>query len=150
MILGAIVATVIMATKNEFPKVFTGKEVVIEEASKLAYSLAAIIFLGSILPVLHGVAVGAGWQMSVALINTGCYYIIGLPIGAVLGYKFDLGVKGIWTGMLSGTVLQIFILFFIIHRTNWNKEAEQAKEQIRTWGGSRHLQQTLLEHTTNL
>ncbi|WCJ33849.1 MATE efflux family protein [Euphorbia peplus] len=148
-ILGALFAAIVVATKNEFPKVFTGNEVVMKEASKLAYFLAATIFLSSILPVLHGVAVGAGWQMSVALINIGCYYIIGLPIGAVLGYKFDLGVKGIWTGMLSGSVLQIFILLYIIHRTNWSKEATEARERIRTWGGSPQPQQTSLEHNAN-
>lgn len=37
-----------------------------------------------------GVAIGAGWQSLVALINTGCYYLFGLPIGALLGYKFKL------------------------------------------------------------
>lgn len=35
-------------------------------------------------------AIGAGWQSSVALINTGCYYLFGLPVGAVLGFKLNL------------------------------------------------------------
>lgn len=65
---------------------------------------------------------GAGWQFLVAFINVGCYYIIGLPIGAVLGYKFDLGVKGIWSGMLAGCLLQIIILIFVFLRANWKKE----------------------------
>lgn len=72
-----------------------------------------------------GVAVGAGWQSMVALLNTGCYYIVGLPIGAVLGYVFKLGVKGIWSGMLLGSLLQTVILLIIIIRTNWSKEASQ-------------------------
>lgn len=72
-----------------------------------------------------GVAVGAGWQSMVALLNTGCYYIVGLPIGAVLGYVFKLGVKGIWSGMLLGSLLQTVILLIIIIRTNWSKEVSQ-------------------------
>jgi Na+-driven multidrug efflux pump len=41
----------------------------------------------------QGVAVGCGWQAFVAYVNVGCYYIIGIPVGAVLGFKFDLGAK---------------------------------------------------------
>jgi MATE family multidrug resistance protein len=40
-----------------------------------------------------GVAVGAGWQGIVAYVNIGCYYLCGIPIGLVLGYKMELGVK---------------------------------------------------------
>ena len=40
-----------------------------------------------------GVAVGCGWQAVVAYINVGCYYGVGVPLGCVLGFKFDLGVK---------------------------------------------------------
>jgi multidrug resistance protein, MATE family len=39
------------------------------------------------------VAVGCGWQAMVAYINIGCYYFIGIPIGVLLGFKFDFGIK---------------------------------------------------------
>lgn len=38
-------------------------------------------------------AVGAGWQWLVAYINIGCYYLFGLPLGFLLGNKFNLGVE---------------------------------------------------------
>ncbi|OAY25486.1 protein DETOXIFICATION 33 isoform X2 [Manihot esculenta] len=146
---GVVFTALVLVTKNDFPKVFTGKAAVIKEASKLGYFLAATIFLNSIQPVLHGVAVGAGWQFLVAFINVGCYYIIGLPIGAVLGYKFDLGVKGIWSGMLAGCLLQIIILIFVFLRANWKKEALKAEERIRTWGGSVEPRQSSFEENMN-
>lgn len=40
-----------------------------------------------------GVAVGAGWQSTVAYVNIACYYLIGIPVGVVLGYVLDLQVK---------------------------------------------------------
>uniref|UniRef100_A0A7N2LRW5 Uncharacterized protein n=1 Tax=Quercus lobata TaxID=97700 RepID=A0A7N2LRW5_QUELO len=40
-----------------------------------------------------GVAVGCGWQAFVAYVNVGCYYVVGIPLGCVLGFKFDLGAK---------------------------------------------------------
>ncbi|XP_050209908.1 protein DETOXIFICATION 33-like [Mercurialis annua] len=134
-VIGVVSTAAILAAQNEFPKVFTSKPEVMKEASKLGYFLAATIFLNSIQLVLHGVAVGAGWQLSVALINIASYYVLGLPIGAILGYKFKLGVEGIWTGLLVGVVMQILILLYIMFRTNWNKEAVQAEQRVRNWGG---------------
>jgi hypothetical protein len=34
-----------------------------------------------------GVAVGAGWQVPVAFINVGCYYLVGIPLGILFGFK---------------------------------------------------------------
>jgi len=39
------------------------------------------------------VAIGAGWQSSVAYVNIGCYYVIGIPVGMVLGEILHLQVK---------------------------------------------------------
>ncbi|KAK6946199.1 Multi antimicrobial extrusion protein [Dillenia turbinata] len=135
VLFGVIFTGAVLATKHNFPRIFTGKPRVISETSKLDYFLAASIFLNSVQPVLHGVAVGAGWQFLVALINIGCYYIFGLPTGAVLGYVFDLRVQGIWSGMILGVLLQTVLLLAILFRTNWHKEAVQAEERVRTWGG---------------
>jgi Na+-driven multidrug efflux pump len=44
----------------------------------------------------EGVAVGCGWQAFVAYVNVGCYYLIGVPLGVLLGFTFDLGVKVIY------------------------------------------------------
>ena len=38
-------------------------------------------------------AVGAGLQSTVALINLCCFYLIGIPIGALLWYAAHLQVK---------------------------------------------------------
>ena len=35
-------------------------------------------------------AIGSGWQGVVAYVNLATYYIIGLPIGCVLGFKTSL------------------------------------------------------------
>lgn len=128
---GVVFTVSILATKNVFPMMFSDKAQVIKEASNLGYFLAATILLNSIQPVLHGVAVGAGWQASVALVNIGCYYVFGLPLGALLGYKFHLGVKGIWLGMLCGCLLQTVVLVVLVTRANWNKEASKAVERVR-------------------
>ena len=51
--------------------------------------------------IIAGVAVGGGWQALVAYINLFCYYVIGLPLGFLLGYKTRLGVEVKYYFLLS-------------------------------------------------
>ncbi|XXG50821.1 hypothetical protein AAC387_Pa02g4742 [Persea americana] len=95
--------------------------------------LAFSILLNSVQPVLSGVAVGAGWQSVVAYVNLTCYYAIGIPIGAVLGYIVGFQVMGVWIGMLLGTAAQTFVLLYITWKTDWDKQVEIARLRINKW-----------------
>ncbi|PHU04666.1 hypothetical protein BC332_25488 [Capsicum chinense] len=53
-LIGVVFAVAVIATKNHYPRLFSGKPEVIHETSKLAYFLAAAIFLMRIQPILHG------------------------------------------------------------------------------------------------
>ncbi|KAK1291659.1 Protein TRANSPARENT TESTA 12 [Acorus calamus] len=134
-LIGLLFSVVVLISRTHLPNLFTDVPEVARETAKIGYLLGPTILLNSIQPVLSGVAIGAGWQSMVALINTGCYYLFGLPIGAVLGFKFKLNALGIWSGMLVGCLVQTVILMVISYRTNWQKEAFKAEERIRTWGG---------------
>nr|GMD99370.1 protein DETOXIFICATION 33 [Ipomoea batatas] len=120
--IGAVGMAVVLATKNIFPPLFTNSDAVAKETTKLAVLLAWTCLMNSLQPVLSGVAVGAGWQSVVAYINIGCYYIVGLPAGILLGFTFDFGAMGIWGGMIGGVCLQTIILIVIVSITDWNKE----------------------------
>ncbi|KAI3444232.1 hypothetical protein Pfo_000897 [Paulownia fortunei] len=112
---------------------FTNEEEVAQSVSDLSLLLAFTVLLGSIFPVLSGVAVGAGLQTKVAVINLICFYVIGLPIGAVLGYVFHLQVQGIWIGLTSGVVTQTLTLSFMIWRTNWDEEVSKTSARLERW-----------------
>ncbi|XP_061361235.1 protein DETOXIFICATION 34 [Gastrolobium bilobum] len=135
LIIGIISAGIILIAKDDFAVIFTDSKEMQKAVSKLASLLGITMILNSVQPVISGVAVGGGWQGLVAYINLFCYYIIGLPFGFLLGYKWGYRVQGIWTGMIFGTVLQTAILLYIIYKTNWNKEVEQASERMRKWTG---------------
>ncbi|CAM8912737.1 unnamed protein product [Rhodiola kirilowii] len=130
-----VLFVILMATKDEYPLLFTTSSEVKEVVSKLTPLLATCVVTNSIQPVLSGVAVGAGWQALVAYVNVACYYLFGLPLGLLMGYKLDMGVEGIWVGMMCGTIVQTGILFGIIYTTNWNKEVSLASERVKKWGG---------------
>ncbi|XP_061346440.1 protein DETOXIFICATION 33 [Gastrolobium bilobum] len=133
---GVVVMIVVLATRDYFPYLFTSSVAVAKETTKLAALLGATVLLNSLQPVLSGVAVGAGWQSLVAYINIGCYYVVGLPAGIVLGFTFGFGAEGIWAGMIGGIVLQTIILIVVTAITNWKREADQAESRVRKWGGA--------------
>lgn len=128
-----ILAIIVLVFRHTISYIFTGGTTIAEAVSDLTPFLAISIVLNGVQPVLSGVAVGCGWQTFVAYVNVGCYYIVGIPLGAILGFKLDLGVKGIWSGMLGGTTMQTIILLWVTIRTNWEKEVEKAKIRLDKW-----------------
>ncbi|KAJ4962099.1 hypothetical protein NE237_022009 [Protea cynaroides] len=134
-LVGLVISLILVISKNQWPIAFSSDTNVRKLVSQLAPWLAVSIFINNVQPVLSGVAIGAGWQALVAYVNIGCYYIFGIPLGLIFGYKIGLGVIGIWGGMLCGTILQTCVLFFLTYKTNWNKEASIAEDRIRQWGG---------------
>ncbi|EMS56346.1 Protein TRANSPARENT TESTA 12 [Triticum urartu] len=110
--IGAVFLAVFLAWRTELPRVFSDNDEVVS------------------------VAIGAGWQTLVAFINIGCYYLVGIPLGFLFGFKLKLGALGIWAGMSIGTLLQTVVLLIICFRTKWKKQAMLAEGRIREWGGS--------------
>ncbi|KAF5190331.1 Detoxification-like protein, partial [Thalictrum thalictroides] len=128
--IGLIFCVLILVFHDKIAFIFTVSTEVIDAVDKLAYILAFTILFNSVQPVLSGVAVGSGWQAYVAYINIGCYYIIGVPLGIIMGWVFHLGVMGIWSGMIGGTAVQTLILVIITIRCDWDKEAEKASSHM--------------------
>ncbi|PPR84583.1 hypothetical protein GOBAR_AA36129 [Gossypium barbadense] len=134
VIIGIFFWLLIMIFHDKFALIFSTSQPVLEAVSKLSLLLAFTILLNSVQPILSGVAVGSGWQSYVAYINLGCYYLIGVPLGFLMGWVFHLGVMGIWAGMIfGGTAVQTAILAFITMRCDWDKEAEKASLHVRKW-----------------
>lgn len=140
-IIGLFFWMLIMIFHDKFGYIFSTSKPVLDEVSKLSLLLAFTILLNSVQPVLSGVAVGSGWQSYVAYINLGCYYMIGVPLGFLMGWYFDQGVMGIWAGMIfGGTATQTLILCLITLRCDWDKEAEKAKLHITKWSDRKQQQ----------
>ncbi|XP_027062612.1 protein DETOXIFICATION 40-like [Coffea arabica] len=132
-IISVIAAVIILALRRVMSYAFTEGEVVADAVSDLSPLLAVTVVLNGIQPVLSGVAVGCGWQAFVAYVNVGCYYLVGIPLGSVLGFYFQLGAKGLWSGMLGGTIMQTIILLWVTIRTDWIKEVEAALRRLDKW-----------------
>lgn len=135
LVIGILCMALILIFRDSFSIIFTSDATLQRAVARIAGLLGLTMVLNSVQPVVSGVAVGGGWQGLVAYINLGCYYIFGLPLGYLLGYKFSFGVGGIWSGMLCGITLQTLILLGVVWRTDWKAEAAQASGRVQKWGG---------------
>ncbi|OIT26879.1 PREDICTED: protein DETOXIFICATION 27-like [Nicotiana attenuata] len=133
-VIGLIFCVVIMIYQDKFALIFSSSLDVLNAVKKISCLLAVTILLNSVQPVLSGVAVGSGWQSKVAYINLGCYYLVGVPLGVLMGMVLNTGLEGMWAGMIfGGTALQTIILAFITYRCDWEKEAEKARMHVEKW-----------------
>lgn len=57
--------------------------------------------------VTSGSLKGSGRQYIGAIMVFIGYYIIGLPLGALLGLKFELGAVGLWIGMACANFVHV-------------------------------------------
>ncbi|RQO99102.1 hypothetical protein POPTR_013G069400v4 [Populus trichocarpa] len=130
IIIGIIFWVLCMVFSREISYLFTSSEEIAESVSRLHVLLAFSMLLNSIFPVLTGVAVGAGVQSMVAFVNLGSYYVIGLPVGILLGYVAHLQVTGLWIGLLSGVGVQTLLLSYLTWRIDWNEQVNKASERL--------------------
>ncbi|WOL06559.1 protein DETOXIFICATION 27-like isoform X1 [Canna indica] len=137
-LIGLFFWVLIVAFHDKYAFIFTSSEVVAEAVDTLSLLLAFTVLLNSIQPILSGVAVGSGWQALVAYVNIGSYYVVGVPVGVLLGWMFNLGIWGLWVGMIGGTSVQTLILIILTMRCDWDKEARKASTRmLKTWGSTK-------------
>ncbi|KAK9289336.1 hypothetical protein L1049_007491 [Liquidambar formosana] len=131
--IGFVLFLLFLFLRGSLAYIFTTSREVAQAVAGLSPLLACSLLLNSVQPVLSGVAVGAGWQSIVAYVNIACYYLLGIPIGVVLGYVFNMQVKGVWIGMLFGVFVQTVVLVIITYRTDWDKQVSLAQKRTNKW-----------------
>lgn len=113
---GTLFFALVIAIPEKIATIFTSSTSVIKMVDELSTFLAITILINCIQPILSGVAVGFGRQASVAYVNIGSYYLVGVPLGIIFRSLLKLGFKGMWAGLITGTVVQTLILFAIVYK----------------------------------
>ncbi|KAK4576787.1 hypothetical protein RGQ29_027361 [Quercus rubra] len=120
-LVGVTLVLAIAFGHNIWASFFSDSSEIIKEFASMTPLLAISIFIDSVQAVISGVARGYGWQHLAVYVNLATFYIIGLPIACVLGFKTNLQAKGLWIGLICGLSSQAVALFLITLRTKWAK-----------------------------
>ncbi|KAG8087375.1 hypothetical protein GUJ93_ZPchr0010g9610 [Zizania palustris] len=138
VVIGLVFWCLIMAYNDVIALLFSSSTAVLDAVHHLSVLLAFTVLLNSVQPVLSGVAVGSGWQALVAYVNVGSYYLVGVPIGVILGWPLHFGVGGIWSGLIGGTAVQTLILAYLTIRCDWDEEVNSIQLATK-WIGTFRL-----------
>ena len=95
---------------NYLPTLYIDDEAVISIASRLIIIAAIFQLSDGIQAVGIGVLRGLTDVKGPTIITFIAYWIISLPIAYLLAFNFNLGVDGVWIGLLIGLTVSAFLL----------------------------------------
>nr|KJB81977.1 hypothetical protein B456_013G170200 [Gossypium raimondii] len=121
VLLALIVVLALVFGHDTWAGFFSDSPSIIEDFATMTPFLAISIAVDSFQSVLSGVARGLGWQHMVVVVNLASYYVVGMPIAAIAGFKFKLYAKGLWIGLICGLLSQFAILLVITFHRRWSK-----------------------------
>ncbi|CAH9139841.1 unnamed protein product [Cuscuta epithymum] len=127
---GVIVSATLFACRNVFGYVFSNEKEVVYYVADIAPLLCLSVISDSLQGTLSGVARGCGLQHIGALVNLASFYLCGIPIAASLAFWFHVRGKGLWVGIMCGSVMQTVMLSIITSCTNWNTQAAKARRRL--------------------
>ncbi|XP_068945703.1 multidrug and toxin extrusion protein 1 isoform X1 [Petaurus breviceps papuanus] len=131
----AVTLCIILAScKDIIGYIFTSDREVITLVSKVIPIYASSHLFDGFACTCGGILRGSGNQKIGAILNAIGYYIIGLPIGISLMFVANLGVIGLWSGIIICSALQAFCFLGFILRLNWEKASEEARVRAKLKG----------------
>jgi MATE family multidrug resistance protein len=125
---GAGVMTVSALTftllRLELPRLYTDQAALIALAAQIIPLAGAFQLSDGTQVVAGGALRGMGRPHAAAVVNLLGYYALALPLGYVLAFKLDLGLRGIWIGLTAGLLVVSAALLFWVRRTALRPLAE--------------------------
>ncbi|EGZ15006.1 hypothetical protein PHYSODRAFT_561036 [Phytophthora sojae] len=73
---------------------------------------------------------GAGWQDMAAKTNVLAFYVIGIPLGALLSFHFGFGIEGLWIGFGSGIATAFTVCSINLYYSSWEQMALEARARL--------------------
>ncbi|XP_043695208.1 protein DETOXIFICATION 12-like [Telopea speciosissima] len=125
-----LVSSTLFSCRHILGYAYSNEKEVIKYVMEMTPLICISVIMDSMQGVLSGVARGCGWQHLGAYVNLGAFYLVGIPIAAVLAFHLHFRGKGLWIGILIGSTVQSAMLALITGCTNWQKQAIKARERI--------------------
>ncbi len=110
-------AAVFLTLPAVLARIFTPDRGVIAAAVPLLLVAAGFQFFDGIQITVTGALRGAGNTLAPFFTHLVCYWIVGMPLGILLGFRAHLGAAGLWLGLLIALVGAAIVLLAVWHRT---------------------------------
>ncbi|KAF0700278.1 Aste57867_9186 [Aphanomyces stellatus] len=75
---------------------------------------------------------GMGKQSIGAWVNAAAYYLLGIPLGALLAFYVGMDIEGLWIGLASGLFFGFSVYIYFICHVDWQEVAADAITRTST------------------
>ncbi|XP_044512213.1 protein DETOXIFICATION 9-like isoform X4 [Mangifera indica] len=118
-----LVSTTLFFCRHILGYALSNTKAIVNQVAKMGPFLCLCIVTDSLQAVLSGVARGSGWQNLGAYVNLGAYYLVGIPVAAILAFVLHLNGKGLLIGLATASSVQAAFLGLRTIFTDWQKQA---------------------------
>uniref|UniRef100_A0A453FCX8 Protein DETOXIFICATION n=1 Tax=Aegilops tauschii subsp. strangulata TaxID=200361 RepID=A0A453FCX8_AEGTS len=140
-----IVSGTLLLSRRLLGRAYSSEEEVASAVAAMVPLVCITVVTDGLQGVLSGVARGCGWQHVGAYVNLGSFYLLGIPMAMLLGFVLKMGAKGLWMGVVCGSISQTTLLSAITFFTNWQKMADEARERSLSEKAMESESRSLLE-----
>ncbi|KAJ8347656.1 hypothetical protein SKAU_G00262450 [Synaphobranchus kaupii] len=126
VVVSFFVAIIIGNLKDVIGYIFTDDMEIVTRVKDVMVVYASFHLFDCIAGVTGGIVRGAGKQKIGALCNLVGYYFIGLPIGVSLMFPANLGIIGLWSGLVLCVFIQCVFFIILLVKLDWKKATQEA------------------------
>jgi MATE family multidrug resistance protein len=113
------------------PWIYTSDRIVIHIAAQLIVIAAIFQLFDGTQVVGLGILRGMGDVNIPTIITFLAYWVVGLPVGYILGLKLGFGVKGVWYGLVLGLAVSSLLLFLRVQFISRKAESGIKNQESR-------------------
>lgn len=105
--------------KEFLGRIFSDSDIVIRASNRVMCFVAVNQLADPFNVIAAGVLRGQGRQNIGSILNLVSYYVVALPVGYVLGFKYNMELAGLWTGLVTGVLILTLSEVFCIATSDW-------------------------------
>lgn len=119
---GIVCALIFILFKNQLPYIFNDNLEVVTLSALLLLYAGIFQISDSIQAISAGLLRGIKDVRVPTLFIFIAYWVVGLPIGCLLAFTFDMGAVGIWTGFIVGLTVSAIFLYLRVKKLTFSEK----------------------------
>lgn len=120
LVLGALSGAILFTFRGFFASLYTDDEVVLKIADKVLIVGAFYQINDFLSCITGGILRGQGRQKIGGVLNLISYYVIALPLAFFFAFYVDLGLLGLWLGMLIALFFVSLLQTLFVVTSDWD------------------------------
>ncbi|KAF0694380.1 Aste57867_14749 [Aphanomyces stellatus] len=126
-----VMAALLVLGRHVIPIFFINDPAVAERTASAVLYIVVLQMSDAFNACCQGVLRATGQQDVGTYINTGAYYLVGIPMACVCGFTLHGSVEGLWLGFTAGSITAFALFLWMLLRIDWKQMAKDAVARVQ-------------------